>query len=143
MSNDNYEHGIKFILFLKGHWYNFHLQISGKWLDWKQISIKIVFTSKKLHHDEESVFKIYYSEDDWYGKTASGCRWTGLGTMWQLCTSTLMVKTHFSIVTDWSTTLLWNQHQIFFPWQTVLCFRNIHALSSSHSFFCFLVCLFA
>ena len=74
MSNDNYEHGIKFILFLKGHWHNFHLQISGKWLGWKQISIKIVFTSKKLHHDEESVFKIYYSEDDWYGKTASASK---------------------------------------------------------------------
>lgn len=35
------KHGVKFIFFLKGHWYNFHLQISGTWLDLKQISIKI------------------------------------------------------------------------------------------------------
>ena len=41
MWNNKYEHGVKFAFFLKGHWYNCHLQKSGKLLDLKQISIKI------------------------------------------------------------------------------------------------------
>lgn len=145
MLNENYEHQVKFIFFLIGHWYSFHLQIWGKWLNLKQILIK--YTSKKITpwwsiSFQTMLFRRWLICQNCLSLwTASSCWCTEFGTMSQLCTSTLMGNT-FKNNNRLKYYMAMKPTPDFLPLINDLCFWNVHVLSSSHPiFFPFVICL--